>query len=111
MNLGERIRRRSRTAALLPALLLPAALGICGACGGQGGAGGPGGAAGGPGGGPPPAMPVPVATVAETQLRDSTEYVATVKSRHTTNVQPQVEGVIARIAVKSGDRVAAGTPL
>jgi RND family efflux transporter MFP subunit len=107
MNLGERNRCRSRTAALLPALLLPIALG---ACGGQGGAGGPGGGPGGPGGGPP-AMPVPVATVGETQLRDATEYVATLKSRHTTNVQPQVEGVIARILVKSGDRVAAGTPL
>jgi RND family efflux transporter MFP subunit len=108
MNLGERSRRRSRTAALLPALLLPVALG---ACGGQGGAGGPGGGAGRPGGGAPMAMPVPVATVSEAELRDATEYVATVKSRHTTNVQPQVEGVIKRILVKSGDRVAAGKPL
>jgi RND family efflux transporter MFP subunit len=110
MNLGERSRRRSisdLTAALWSALLLPVALA---ACGGQGGAGGPGGGAGGPGGGPM-AMPVQVATVTEAQLRDTTEYVATLKSRHTTNVQPQVEGVIARIFVKSGDRVAAGTPL
>ena len=106
MNLGERNRRRS--AALLSALLLPVALG---ACGGQGGAGGPGGAGAGGPGGAPMAMPVPVSTVAEAQLRDATEYVATLKSRHTTNVQPQVEGVLGRIFVKSGDRVTAGTPL
>lgn len=108
MNSRARNGRRTRTAALLSGLLLPVALG---ACGGQGGAGGPG--AGGPGGagGAPMAMPAPVTTVVETQLRDATEYVATLKSRHTTNVQPQVEGVLTRIFVKSGDRVAAGTPL
>jgi RND family efflux transporter MFP subunit len=94
---------------------LPAVLALAGvlpaACGGGGGgAGGPGGPGGGHGG-PPPALPVPVATVAQTELNDSTEYVATLKSRHTTNVQPQVEGVVTRILVKSGDRVAAGTPL
>jgi RND family efflux transporter MFP subunit len=108
MNLGERVRRRSRTAALLSGLLVPGVLAACG-----GGAGGHGGAAGGPGGpgGGAMAMPVPVMTVAETQLRDATEYVATLKSRHTTNVQPQVEGVLTRIFVKSGDRVPAGAPL
>lgn len=109
MNLGgERVRRRPRTAALLSGLLVPAVLAACG-----GGAGGHGGAAGGPGGpgGGAMAMPVPVMTVAEAQLRDATEYVATLKSRHTTNVQPQVEGVLTRIFVKSGDRVAAGAPL
>jgi RND family efflux transporter MFP subunit len=108
MNLGERIRRSSWTVALLPGLALAALLGACG-----GGAGGHGGAAGGPGGpgGGPMAMPVQVMTVAETQLRDATEYVATLKSRHTTNVQPQVEGVLTRIFVKSGDRVRAGAPL
>jgi len=108
MNLGERIRRSSWTVALLPGLALAALLGACG-----GGAGGHGGAAGGPGGpgGGPMAMPVQVITVAEAQLRDATEYVATLKSRHTTNVQPQVEGVLTRIVVKSGDRVRAGAPL
>jgi len=108
MNLGENRRRRSRAAVMVSGLLLAAVLAACG-----GGAGGPGGAAGGPGGpgGAPMAMPVPVTTVAETQLRDATEYVATLKSRHTTNVMPQVEGVITRIFVKSGDRVSAGQAL
>jgi RND family efflux transporter MFP subunit len=97
------------------ALLLPAALAAAlaaAACGGgsASSAGGPGGP-GGPGGGPPPALPVPIAAVADTELRDATEYVATLRSRHTTNVQPQVEGVLTRIFVKSGDRVALGAPL
>jgi RND family efflux transporter MFP subunit len=112
MNLGERwgtVRRRRWTAALGACVLLPAVVAACGG-GGGGQAAGPGGA-GGPGGGAPPALPVPVTTVAETQLRDSTEYVATLKSRHTTNVQPQVDGVLTGIFVKSGDRVAAGRPL
>ncbi len=108
LGVGERARRRSRTAAVLTRLLVPAVLAACG-----GGAGGHGGAAGGPGGpgGGAMAMPVPVMTVAESQLRDATEYVATLKSRHTTNVQPQVEGVLTRIFVKSGDRVSAGAAL
>jgi len=72
-------------------------------------AGGPGGP-GGPGGGAP-AVPVKVQTVAETDLKDSSEYLATVKSRRSVNVQPQVEGVVSRIFVRSGDRVAPGAPL
>lgn len=106
MNPTSRYPLRARRAALVACLLPAAFLGACG--GGQpGAAGGPGG----PGGGPPQAMPVPLATVAETDLRDATEFVATLKSRHTANVQPQVDGVLTRIFVKSGDRVAAGAPL
>jgi RND family efflux transporter MFP subunit len=33
------------------------------------------------------------------------------KSRHSANINPQVEGYITKIYVKSGDRVTAGTPL
>jgi RND family efflux transporter MFP subunit len=44
-------------------------------------------------------------------IPDSTEYLATLKSRHSTALNPQVEGQVTRIFVKSGDRVAAGTPL
>jgi RND family efflux transporter MFP subunit len=73
-----------------------------------------GGKPAGPGaGGPPPgfAMPVPIEPVRETELRDTSEYVATVKSRRAVNIQPQVEGVITRIFVHSGERVPAGAPL
>jgi RND family efflux transporter MFP subunit len=62
-------------------------------------------------GGKPKALPVPVMTVANRALHDASEYVATLKSRHTTNVQPQAEGVLTHIFVKSGDRVRAGAPL
>jgi RND family efflux transporter MFP subunit len=111
MNPSSRVPSRARSAALLACLLPAAFLGACG--GGKPGAAGgaAAGGPGGPGGGPPQAMPVPMATVAEAPLRDATEYVATLKSRHTTNVQPQVEGVLTRIVVKSGDHVAAGAPL
>jgi RND family efflux transporter MFP subunit len=39
------------------------------------------------------------------------EYVATVKSRRSANIQPQVDGSLTRILVKSGDHVRAGQPL
>ncbi len=44
-------------------------------------------------------------------IPETTEYLATLKSRHSTTVNPQVEGQITKIFVKSGDRVAAGKPL
>lgn len=61
--------------------------------------------------GGPPAMPVEVVTLAERPVEQATEYVGVVKSRQSTTVQPQVEGFVTRIRVKSGDRVAPGTPL
>ena len=60
--------------------------------------------------GPPP-MPVEVLTLAERRVEQTTEYVGVVKSRQSTTVQPQVEGFVTRIRVRSGDRVAPGTPL
>jgi len=44
-------------------------------------------------------------------VEDASEYVATVKSRHSVALQPQVEGQITRIFVKSGEHVAAGAPI
>lgn len=61
--------------------------------------------------GGPPAMPVEVVTLAERAIEQTTEYVGVVKSRQSTAVQPQVEGIVTRIPVRSGDRVAPGTPL
>jgi len=64
--------------------------------------------------GPPPAMPpTPVSlTVARvTAVDDTTEYVATLKSLHSTAVQPQTDGQITEILVKSGDRVRQGARL
>ena len=76
---------------------------------GQNGAG-PGGGPGGPGGGMP-AMGVEVVTLAPKPVEQVTEFVGTVKSRRSTTIQPQAEGFITRIAVRSGDRVRAGQAL
>jgi RND family efflux transporter MFP subunit len=73
------------------------------ACGGQP-------AAGRTGGGMPP-VPVKLAVVQQAPIEDATEYVATLKSLTSTGIQPQVDGQITRIMVKSGDRVNAGAPL
>ena len=44
-------------------------------------------------------------------MEQTTEFVGTVKSRRSTTVQPQVEGFVTRILVRSGDRVQPGTAL
>jgi RND family efflux transporter MFP subunit len=59
----------------------------------------------------PPAIPVQVLVVESQKLTDSTEYLAILKSRHSATINPQVEGQVTKIFVKSGDRVTAGTPL
>jgi RND family efflux transporter MFP subunit len=56
-------------------------------------------------------MPVEVITLAEQPVEQTTEFVGTVKSRRSTTVQPQVEGFVTHILVRSGDRVGAGAPL
>jgi RND family efflux transporter MFP subunit len=67
--------------------------------------------AGGPGGGAPMAMGVEVVTLAPKAVERSTEYVATVKSRRSTTIQPQVEGFVTAIMARPGQRVGAGAPL
>jgi RND family efflux transporter MFP subunit len=57
------------------------------------------------------AMPVEAVTLVEHPVEQTTEYVGTVKSRRSTTVQPQVDGIVTRILVRSGDRVRPGSPL
>ncbi len=57
------------------------------------------------------AMPVQVQLVRTKPIAETTEYLALLKSRHSASINPQVEGYITRIFVKSGDRVATGAPL
>ena len=57
------------------------------------------------------AMPVQVQPVKATTIPDTTEYLSVLKSRHSANINPQVEGQIVRIFVKSGDHVKAGQAL
>src|SRR5204863_3540009 len=64
--------------------------------------------------GPPPQMPptpVTLATAEARPIEETTEYVATLKSLRSTTVQPQIDGQITQILVKSGDRVGLGAPL
>jgi RND family efflux transporter MFP subunit len=56
-------------------------------------------------------MQVPVAAVAPSELVDSTEYLALLRSRRQAAIKPQVEGQITQISVKPGDTVDAGTPM
>src|SRR5260370_31549906 len=58
-----------------------------------------------------PAMPVQVQIAPAVKIPDTTEYLSILKSRHSAAINPQVEGEITRIFVKSGDHVKAGTPL
>ena len=59
----------------------------------------------------PQAMPVKVLTAKAEKIDDATDYVATLKSRDSAVVMPQVEGIITQIFVHSGEHVAAGAPM
>ena len=63
--------------------------------------------------GPPPmqAMPVQVAPVSLSPVPTTDTYVATIKSRRSATMQPQVDGNLVKIFVKSGDLVKAGQVL
>jgi RND family efflux transporter MFP subunit len=56
-------------------------------------------------------MPVEFVTLEAVPVPRTTEYLATVKSRRSTKLQPMVDGIVTRIAVRSGDRVEAGDPV
>lgn len=57
------------------------------------------------------AMPVQVASVTLSPVPTGDTYVATIKSRRSATIQPQVDGNLIHIFVKSGDAVKAGQPL
>jgi RND family efflux transporter MFP subunit len=61
---------------------------------------------------PPPrtmqAMPVQVQPVSLSAVPSSDTYVSTIKSRRSATLQPQVDGNLTKILVKSGDTVRAG---
>jgi RND family efflux transporter MFP subunit len=56
-------------------------------------------------------MPVQVAPVTLSPVPNSDTYVATIKSRRSATMQPQVDGNLVKISVKSGDLVKAGQVL
>jgi len=59
----------------------------------------------------PPAMPVKIVVARAVPIDDATDYVATLRSRSSAAIMPQVEGPVTRIFVRSGDRVSRGAPL
>jgi len=68
-----------------------------------------GAAPAGAGGFPPTA--VTLLTLQPKPVERASEFIATLRSLRSTTVQPQVEGSVTHIFVKSGDVVRAGTPL
>ena len=91
--------RSPRRPIAYPALALSLAVSV--ACGG--------GAAG-----PPPAPPptsVGVLVLAPKAVTVSSEFVGMLRSRRSSEIRPQVDGIITQIFVKSGDRVAPGRAL
>ncbi len=61
--------------------------------------------------GGPMGMPVKVLEAKAVPVNDASEYVATMKSRESAVIMPQVEGQITQIFVHSGERVEAGAAL
>jgi RND family efflux transporter MFP subunit len=59
----------------------------------------------------PPPSAVQIATLTAAPIEEASEFIATLRSLRSSTVQPEVEGVVTRIFVKSGDRVNVGTPL
>jgi RND family efflux transporter MFP subunit len=59
----------------------------------------------------PAGMPVQIQVAHAAPVDETSEYVATLKSRGSAAIMPQVEGHIVKVFVRSGARVAAGDPL
>ena len=71
----------------------------------------PGAAAGGGRGGPAQPTSVAVVTLDAKPLEVASEFISTVRSLNSNTVQPQVDGRVTRIFVRSGDVVRAGAAL
>ncbi|HLJ30357.1 MAG TPA: efflux RND transporter periplasmic adaptor subunit [Candidatus Angelobacter sp.] len=59
----------------------------------------------------PPRFPVKVVTAQAQMVPEVTDYLATLKSRNASALQPQVEGEVTRIFVRSGEKVDAGAAI
>jgi RND family efflux transporter MFP subunit len=57
------------------------------------------------------ALPVQTIPVDLAPVAESSEYVATIKSRRSATLMPQVSGILTQILVRSGDRVRVGQEL
>src|ERR1700680_160014 len=59
----------------------------------------------------PQGFPVKIQIARAQLVPDSTDYLATLKSRNAAELHPQVEGDITAIFVRAGAQVHAGTPV
>src|SRR5262245_59241313 len=109
MSFAMTTARFTSRARLVFAVYSLAGLVAVAACGGNGG--GQQGAGGSPQGRAPPRMPVEIVTLAAKPVEQTSEFVASLKSRRSTTIQPEVEGFVTHVAVKSGQRVAQGALL
>jgi len=57
------------------------------------------------------AMPVQIHVAETKKIPNTSEFLSMLKSRHSSAINPQVEGQIVKIFVKSGDHVKQGEPL
>lgn len=87
---------------LINAAAIVAFFGFCSGCGKNASADRPAG---------PQAFPVQMITAQAQLVPQSTDYLATLKSRNAPALQPQVEGDVVKIFVHSGERVEAGMPI
>src|SRR3954471_14777800 len=63
------------------------------------------------GAGAMPPADVKVVTLAARPVPRTSEFVASIRSLASTTVKPQVDGIVTRVLVRSGDHVRAGQPL
>ena len=101
MTTAERRMEMPQSFALCSLALILTAV----ACGGNGAQGAEGG---GPPGGAMPPMPVEIVTLTAKPVEQTSEFVASLKSRRSATIQPEVEGPLTRITVRSGQNVARG---
>lgn len=59
----------------------------------------------------PTAVAIKLATVRQSQISDTSEYVANLDSRRSITLQPRVEGQISQILIRPGEAVKSGTAL
>ncbi len=98
----------SFAASRLAAVAFVLSAGAAAGCGGS--TPSPAASAGPPAGAMPP-MPVDIVTLTPKPVEQTSELVGIIRSRRSTTIQPQAEGFLTKILVKSGDHVEQGTPL
>jgi RND family efflux transporter MFP subunit len=59
----------------------------------------------------PPGVRVKIAPVQIGTVEESTDFIASLESRRSINLQPTIQGQVTQIFVKPGDTVATGTPI